>query len=168
MSILLDLADYDGKQVAVLEAIKRSRTPDVTLLTELIALVDADESDVATGATWLLRSYLEDGATLGPKLVSSLASALRHIDSHWARLHICQAVRSIVIPAGDASSFADFLRESTQSKRPFVRAWATDGLFHLSRQHASYEKEARLCLEHALTDRAASVRARARKILLLA
>ena len=40
MTLLLDLADYDGKQVTVLEAIKRSRKSDTALMAELVALSD--------------------------------------------------------------------------------------------------------------------------------
>jgi len=166
MGILLDLAQYDGKQVDVLEAIQRSHAPDAGVLAELITLADAEETNVATGATWLLRSYVEAGAPLDSNLVSSLAVTLKGIGSHWARLHICQAVRSIEIPEGDAGSFADFLHHCTRSERPFLRAWATDGLYRLAQQHDSYEAEAALVLETALTDPAASVRARARRILL--
>ena len=51
---ILDLADYDGKQVAVLEAIKESTVPDASLMAELVALANADEPNVTIGATWLL------------------------------------------------------------------------------------------------------------------
>lgn len=165
MTILLDLADYDGNRVAVLEAIKRSRKPGPDVMAELVALAGADDPNVATGATWLLRAYVEDGTPLESDLVSSLALTLVGIDAPWARLHICQTVRSLSVPDRDAENFAAFLRRCVGSERPFVRAWATDGLHHLARQHDSYETEARAVLEAALTDRAASVRARARRIL---
>jgi hypothetical protein len=73
MTILLDLADYDGNRVAVLEAIKRSRKPGPDVMAELVALAGADDPNVATGATWLLRAYVEDGTPLESDLVSSLA-----------------------------------------------------------------------------------------------
>ena len=63
------------------------------------------------------------------------------------------------------AGFAAFFRECLRSKNTFLRAWAADGLWRLADQHPPYESEARALIERALADPKASVRARARKIL---
>jgi hypothetical protein len=165
MNILTALADYDGKHNEPLESILRSReaTPDV--LDELVALSVAEDANVATGATWLLRAWVEEGLALHSGAVSSLAERLSAIDAPWARQHVCQTVPSLAIASVDAPLFFDFLEECRASERPFLRAWAMDGLCHLAQGHPDFQARADAALQAGLSDGAPSVRARARRIL---
>jgi hypothetical protein len=165
MNILMALADYDGTHKEPLEAILRTWEPTAELLAELVELSSAEDASVAAGATWLLRAWVEQGVPLRPHDVSELARRLTGITALWARLHVCQTIRSLRIDTQDAGLFGTFLGECRGSERPFIRAWATDGLHHLALRHPDYESDARVALEAALTDPAASVRARARRIL---
>lgn len=166
MSLLLDLADYDGKAVATLEAIRVSRDPTPSILSESIGLADAPDDPVSVGATWLLRAWLEEGATLDAAQISDFAARLEHVTAAWARLHACQCVRSLGSPdAESADRIATFLRDCRSSERPFLRAWATDGMHALSQCHPVFEAEADRMLADAFSDPAASVRARARRIV---
>lgn len=165
MTLLLDLADYDGKTVAQLEAIRDSREVTGALLSECIDLLDAPGPEVSVGASWLLRAWLEAGAALDATQISALADRLEHVTAPWARLHVCQTIRSLGAPEPPASDrIAGFLRECRASPRPFLRAWATDGMHALARHHPQYGPEADRMLAEAFTDAAASVRARARRI----
>jgi len=178
MNLAHELADYDGKTVAILEGIAArftardrilqdedaDRTPRETALRQSIRLAGTTDENVAIGATWLLRRWLEEGVRAGPHLVHELASALASIPSHWASLHVCQSIALLDIPAADAPTFAKFLRHCGESDHPFLRAWATDGLVRLAAQHPAHAREARTALEAALIDPAPSVRARARRI----
>ena len=97
--------------------------------------------------------------------MAELAGALPDIQDNWARLHICQSIDHLGIAAADAPRFAGFLRDCTKDRNTFVRAWATDGFRRLARQHGAFADEAKRLLEAALADPAASIRARARRIL---
>jgi len=165
MSILTALADYDGTRKEPLETILRTEEPTPALLGELVELSAAEDANVGAGATWLLRAWLESGVPIPADAVSSLAERLPEIGAQWARLHVCQSVRSLDIGPAEAPLFAAFLQDCRASDRPFLRAWATDGLYHLSRGHPAFQDSATAALEAALIDPAASVRARARRIL---
>ena len=164
MSIFLALADYDGKQVAVLERILSSTPPGAATLDELITLATSPEARVAAGATWLLRRYIAD-TPLSRDQTARLVTLLPAVSDVWARLHVCQSARSLAFTEADADGFADFIRECRGSKRPFLRAWATDALHVLATSHHKFDEEAARAIEEALADEAASVRARARRIL---
>ena len=165
MSIHLDLSRYDGTSIAELESIKTAREISSELLGELVQITSDDDKNMQIGATWLLRAYLEEGARLSAGHLSRLVDALPAMADGFARLHICQVMREIDVPLRHAEAFAGFFRACSQSQNTFVRAWAPDGFWRLANQHSQYQAEARALIEKSLSDAKASVRARARKIL---
>lgn len=165
MTLIDDLAEYDGKSTSILEAIAESYRGSPEALSLSVRLVTASDENVAAGATWLMRRWLEAGRRLSSEDVVELGRRLSEVNGPWARLHICQAVDLIDIGSHVAPSFFDFLEEASESPRPFLRAWGTDGMVRLARNHARYHEAAERALERAVTDEAASVRARARRIL---
>ena len=165
MGVFTRLSGYDGKGVSSLKAIMRSTDPTSELLGELVEISGGEDANMQIGATWLLRAYLEDGARLGPTQVGRLAEFLGPMRDGFARLHVCQAMHHVQVPEPLAEAFAEFFRQCLGSKNTFLRAWAPSGFWQLAAQHARYEAEARTLIEKALTDPAASVRARARRTL---
>ena len=79
--------------------------------------------------------------------------------------HIAQCLGSIRIPSVSAPRFVEFLERGCGSNRPFQRAWSMDGLVRLAEQHGDYRPLAEAALAAGMSDPAASVRARARRIL---
>ena len=165
MTLIDDLATYDGTTVAILEVIADRHADDPGAPSLAVRLVVDPDGHVATGASWLLRRWLDEGMPLDPVDVRELGERLAEIPTHWARLHICQAMGSIQVPPDAAPLYHSFLTEAAESERPFLRAWGTDGLVRLAEQHPRYLPDARRVLEKAAGDPAASVRARARRIL---
>lgn len=165
MGITADLIDYDGKSVERLEAMQKRYTPDDAVLSELVRLsVHADENP-AIGASWLLHSWLSGGASLPPIATAELTDGLGGLPGHWVRLHACRLVPALVLTPTQAAAWADFLVACRAEERPFLRAWATDGLVRLAAIHVEHSKAAQRAVEEAMSDPAASVRARARRIL---
>ncbi|MEQ9401725.1 MAG: hypothetical protein RJQ04_21340 [Longimicrobiales bacterium] len=165
-SLRYDLAQFDGKDATVLQDIFRANHPPSDEVLDLLVDVVGDEDvNMQTGASWLLRYYARDGFALAADQVGRLAAHLGAMHDGFGRLHLCQAIGELTIPTEHAEAFAEFFRESAESRNTFLRAWAPHGLFHLALQHDRYMDEARTMVEAALADPAASVRARARKTL---
>ena len=162
MGVFLRLADFDGKSIMSLKAIKSSFEVSTELLDELVEIVGTDDANLQIGATWMIRAYLEDGAQLESQQVERLSGLLAAMKDGFGRLHVCQCMHLIRVPDPLAESFADFFRTCLASKNTFLRAWAPSGFWRLADQHPRYEPEARALIEKALADPAASVRARAR------
>ena len=165
-SIIVACSEYEQQGTRALERYCEDVTPSDALFDDLIDAVIADETSVP--ATWLLRAILEahegDGVELSSKHVARLCRGLERIERSDARLHVCQTVSLLSVPARNAEQMARFLRACSESDHKFVRAWAIDALQRLARQHARYRSEAAMALNAALEDPAASVRARARRI----
>jgi len=158
------LARFDGRDTAPLERLLDSQAPTPTHLRTLVGWVDADERSVSSGASWLLRKHLEGGARLTPAATTRLAEHLSAISDSWARLHICQSMALLDVPAEVVDAFAEFLRTGTKSQHTFERAWAYDGFARLARRHAHLAAESSVLLQRGAADPAASVRARLRRL----
>jgi hypothetical protein len=159
------LGEYDGRSVEVLERIRDGGAPADDDIDELIGLASGPGEKLAAGATWLLRAWIEAGQiTLSPSQWEDLVDGLSGVSDPWARLHIAQTVRSVRVPSGHVATLAGVLSEWRQGDRPFLRAWATDALVVLARDHDEVRDLAVDALRMARADAAPSVRARARRL----
>lgn len=119
---------------------------------------------VSSGSTWLLLDHLKQGNGLSAAPIQKLVGSLDDL-SHWsAKLHVCQSIRHLHLDAVQASRFADWLETMLEHKRPFIRAWALDGMVSLGTRFDSLSGRAAAALDAADKDEAASVRARARNL----
>lgn len=170
MTILLEdlrqrLVDYDGRAVTLLGEAEAALGADPDYLDVLIALVSKTQGHVASGATWLLKSALEKGQSLSGRQVAALCEGLSDQAAWDVQLHICQCIQYLTISGDCAARLVAWLEPLLHHDRPFLRAWSVDALYRISRQHPAYSDRFEQALAVAKQDTAASVRARARKLL---
>jgi hypothetical protein len=158
------LSEYDGKATTYLGEAEAQCSQQEGYLDALIELLAMREGHVANGASWLIRSALEQELELAEGQVRALIAQLSSIEDWAAQLHICQLVRHLTIPASDAGTLAGWLSKLLEHKRPFLRAWSLDALGALATQHAEYSAIFNTALKVAHEDDAASVRARTRQL----
>lgn len=133
---------------------------------DTLILLAADAADpVSSAATWLIKHVLERGKILSPGQTGKLIEHLPAITAWGAQLHVCQSIRFLAIPPNYAAALLGWLRPLRRHDRPFLRAWALDATCEVAAQRGNAMPEARAALDAALTDPAASVKARARTIL---
>ncbi|GJM21482.1 MAG: hypothetical protein DHS20C15_13970 [Planctomycetota bacterium] len=161
------------KDTARLEALHAELCDDAprdAKLTRKLATLCADhDANLQVGASWLLRARLEwlaaEGVAPTPAFARTLADVLPELRDKWARQHLCQCLPLLAIPSDAAPAFEDFLRAAAGDPAKFLRAWGLDGFVRLSWQLPRLADEARDLLTRAADDDAASVRARARKLV---
>lgn len=156
---------YDGKDIERLHQIRDVLEPSQARLKEAIALAGYPDLDVARGATWLFKAWLDQGAKCTPATVQWLADHLGTMSDPVVCQHIAQCLGALRVPKVSAPCFAESLERGCGSERPFLRAWAMDGLVRLAEQHPDYRPVADAKVAAGMSDPAASVRARARRIL---
>ena len=158
------LAEFDGKATSLLGEAQAAFAGRQDYLETLIALAGNEAWQVASGSTWLLRRHLHDGGRLTPGQTAAFMQALGSL-SHWsAVLHACQSVRHLRLEPPQAAEIAGWLAPLQDHQRPFVRAWALDGLMALAGDFEALVPQAGIALAKAQADTAASVRARARNL----
>ncbi|MDF1778390.1 MAG: hypothetical protein P1V13_20365 [Rhizobiaceae bacterium] len=156
------LQDYDGVAVSILSEARIACRTAAGFQDDLIRLCCDQRPVIADGATWILKAELEAGVQLSAPLIDRLIASLDDVQSWPARLHLCQCIRHFHLSPGQAFALRLWLGPLLNHQRPFLRAWALDGLCHLP--NAGQEPEILQHLDAMETDPAASVRARARAL----
>ena len=166
----VDLAEsirgWDGKSV---DAIKRihdrfAKQPDY--LERLVHL--AADPDLETGATWLLKHYLEQTKQpLGPDLSARFAALASGLGGWEARLHSLQIVPRLILAEPQAvEALLRFALDCRADANKFVRAWAYSAMYLLALEHPVPRAEVRAILQEAAnTEQAASAKVRLRRAL---
>ena len=158
------LAAYDGRTTSELTAIAEDWSDDAGYCAALITLAGSDEGHVANGATWLIKAALEGEGAFSPAEIDQLIDTLPALMDWAAQLHVAQSLRLLDLPQARGQEIAEWLTPLLTHKRPFLRAWALDGMAHLARSLEGFDAEFTAALGAALEDDAASVRARARNL----
>ena len=158
------LSAYDGKATTFLGEAEAALSGEDGYLGALVSLLGEEEGHLASGASWLLKSALEQGRALSEGQIEALADQLPEITDWATQLHICQSVRLLTVSAGSAQRLADWLAALLDHQRPFLRAWSLDALGALAKAHCEHRPAFNVALALAQDDEAASVRARARNL----
>ncbi|MDJ0979791.1 MAG: hypothetical protein QNI87_14800 [Erythrobacter sp.] len=166
------LGAFDGRAMSLLGEAEAAFGGEPGYVDTLVALVPGSQTCeagpfVGSGATWLLKSFLEKGGALSAEQTGALISALpqKADGAHWSTaLHLCQSIRYLDLTVTQGSSIRGWLKPLLTHNRPFVRAWSLDALAHLAKRHEEHRADFAESLRIAGEDPAASVRARARKL----
>lgn len=157
------LLAYETGGVAALQRLLEATPPTDARFESLVAGLGEDSPSVPL--TWLLRAWLKRGFEPREEAVAAYLRVFPDLEAKEARLHACQSIVHLEVPAESADALAEFLRDAVKSDHKFTRAWAVDGFHRLGLQHAEYRGEARRIVDRASRDGAASVRARVRQIV---
>lgn len=157
-----ELAAWDGKNTQPLLDLYGNSDPTDLWLGALIQL--SSEPDCDRGATWLLKHYLESGASLPAHLTRAHLGNLAPL-SHWeATLHVLQYLDKLRIPDAAKPALLTFVKSSLSSDARLVRAWAYYAFAVLACRFPEIKKEALAVFTDAeQAETAGSIKVRLRK-----
>lgn len=163
MSIKQALVVWDGKSADDIRAIYESFFEKADFADSIVNLTKSELYQ--KGATWLLKTWLEDGNSLEANHTKEIYHSLDKF-CHWeAKLHILQSLPFMSIENADKKYVEHFLRVTLIDVNKFVRAWSYNGFYELAKQHPEYVSEAKQFFEMAMRDEAPSIKARIRNIM---
>lgn len=163
MHIDQEITSWDGKSAADIKAIYDAHNEDNNFSDTIIALSFTQACE--KGATWLLKAWLEAGNTLEQPQIAIIYRSLDRLECWESKLHVLQSIPYMSIADAESSKVYHFLRPLLTDRNKFVRAWAYNGFYELSRQHSKYINETKQYFEMAMRDEAPSVKARIRCIM---
>jgi hypothetical protein len=157
------LSEFDGKAITLLCEAKAQLRDAPGFFAALCDLTDDDDAMIQAGSTWLVLQSVKCGDLGLVETMTAITPRLGRL-SHWAAiLHMLQAIDLYDTAMPDGPALAAFAQYHLASERPFVRAWAVNALCVLAVHHPELHSAADAARTAALNDKAASVRARARK-----
>lgn len=163
MTLRDEVAAWDGKSAATIGSIYERFAEQPEFVRSLVAMVP--DPTLQSGATWLLKKFLESGGEIGRRETSRLWSALPSCERWEGKVHLLQSISRLNIAARDKLAVEAFIRRCLADTNKFVRAWAYSGFYELAATHREYREEANELLHAGLSEEAASVRARIRRLM---
>lgn len=157
------ISQWSGRSTQDMRIIYNAYSKASNFVPSLIKLLHEPQSQ--TGATWLLKHYLETDGTLTPEQNSGFFLSLHELENWESKLHMLQCLSHVTIAQIHCARLEEFLLACLEDKNKFVRAWAYNGFFHLAKQHPKYQSEVEKRLEDAKENEAASIRARIRNLM---
>lgn len=164
MKLRQRIEEFDGRRMAPLERILEEGAPSRTTLGEAVSLAADPDVRIRTGATWLLKNWTENGVEMAPGQIKALLATLPDLINWEARLHLCQMLPHIRIPKSSIGTVVWFLETCQFDENKYLRAWAYNGFYELSRQYPAYNDYVRRILDEGEAEKSAAVRARIRNI----
>ncbi len=165
MKALISLLEtWDGKHVDHLIDIYDNRHNDPDFFDELIQITK-EQQHLQVATTWLFKHHYDSKKRLSDTQTHMILN-LSYTFSHWeAQLHILQLLPHIYISEENFITIEDFVRPCLNSNTKFVRAWAYEGFYQLTKEQPTYIEELKALCDKAMLTESASVKARIRKIL---
>jgi hypothetical protein len=158
------LQAYDGKSISILSEARAACRSDPGYLKELINLCSDNHPEISEGATWILKAETEEGLRFGADLLEGLMRNLPALATWPAQLHILQAIDAFDLTEPQAQATYAWATSLADHSRPFLRAWSLHARVIIALRFQQFLPDAKSALCAAANDKAASVRARARKL----
>lgn len=166
-TLLLDDLEAEPKPtVARLGEIYARHHQEPRFCQRVVEAIGSGDPDLERCGAWLLRRHVKAGQVLAAGTWADVIDGFAGLKTWEGQLLMCQLLGDrpeLMDTAPDA--VADFLRNATEHKTPFLRAWAITAFVALGRRHKKFATEARRRLAVARKDPTASVKARLRHLL---
>ncbi|MCP4274579.1 MAG: hypothetical protein GY781_21855 [Gammaproteobacteria bacterium] len=154
---------WDKKSADDIRDIYLQFKSDKSFISNTLAFLD--QSDCQTAATWLLKCHFEHEGIQEESVAEIIYDKASKLKDWQSRLVILQSMQYLPIPAQSVKYVEAFARNCLIDSNKFVRAWAYNALYLLSRQYPIYRDEAEQFLKLGLADEPASIQARIRQCI---
>lgn len=158
------LQAWDSKTSQYLIDIYQANRDQVDFFPILLSLMQTDAS-LRLAGTWLAKHHYEQKGSLSSEQIKAFFR-FAQLAEHWGtRLHLLQLLPMVPFPTPLLLELEDFCYASLEDKKPFVRAWAYQGLFEVSKLKPEIRESLKHRCEQALAEEKASVKVRIRKVM---
>ncbi|UTF61720.1 hypothetical protein [Gilvimarinus sp. DA14] len=157
-----ELALWHGKSTDAILHIYQRYYRDADFCAKLLQSLPSPCNQQA--ASWLLKHYCEQQASLSPSELDTLCLHLPRL-AHWqSQLHVLQLLPGHSFSHTQRQQLEPFVRTAIGSENKFVRAWAYNALHELALQFKDLRRDALDTITCAQRDEAPSVKARLRHL----
>lgn len=158
------LHSWDGKHVASLKEIHQKFQKKDSFWITLLDVYQSDKT-LRKACTWLIKYHYDQKYSIKQSLIDQMLSMCNELTDWESKLHILQLLPDLKISSKNVPLLDVFVRNCLKDDKKFVRAWAYQGFYELTKYIPEYKHELNVICEEALLVESASVKARIRKIM---
>ncbi|MEM9679108.1 MAG: hypothetical protein AAF901_02190 [Bacteroidota bacterium] len=131
---------------------------------DLISITNTHQ-DLQIATTWLIKHHYDQKQKLSEQQGNLLLGTILNFKAWEAKLHVLQILPFLSIPESHFILVEDFVRACLNDDVKFVRAWAYQGFYELTKYQPSYIPELKLLCDKALLTESASIKSRVKKVV---
>lgn len=162
--LISSLEAWDGKHIDHLIEVYNNHANDSEFFEQLIEITK-QQQHLQVAATWLFKHHYDSKKTLSESQIDGILNLSPTFTDWGAQLHVLQLLPHIRISIKNFMLVEGFVRTCLNSNVKFVRAWAYEGFYQLTKLQPTYTEELKALCDKAMLTESASVKARIRKII---
>ncbi|HRP55613.1 hypothetical protein [Agriterribacter sp.] len=151
------LKSWDGVYIEYVTKLYDENAVNAHFFEDLVAISN-NEQDLQKVTTWLIKHHYDNGNTLPNSLTEKLLSTCLTIENWEAKLHILQIFHHFKLTKTSIPVLEHFLQNCLTDKNKFVKAWAYNGLYELTKYIPELKNELKFICERAMGTESASMR----------
>lgn len=156
---------WDGVHIEYLTELYRANFSKLDFF-ENLATLCVTEQDLQKITTWLIKYHYDNGHTLSQLITEKLMTSCKTVKNWEAKLHILQLLPYFNLTDKSIALADDFARNCLTDKNKFVRAWAYNGLYELTKYIPEMKTELEFICQRAMETESAAIKSKVRKIIL--
>lgn len=163
-SLLKKIQEWDGKHNQLLKEIYTQNIQKTAFFKDLVEIYKKEKT-ARIASTWLIKHHYDQKNKLQENLIAELFSQC-NLAKHWeTKLHLLQILPQIKIPKECLNEVDLFVRNCFNSENKFVKAWAYEGLYQVSKSIPEYKNELKLLCDTGMENASASIKVKIRRVL---
>lgn len=156
---------WDGIHIEYVTKLYEENMEDRDFFEDLVTVYN-NEQDLQKATTWLIKHHYDNRKILPHILTEKLLSNCLTIENWEAKLHLLQIFPRFKLTETSTPILEKFIRNCLTDQNKFVRAWAYNGFYELTKYIPELKTEVQLICEIAMETESASIKSKVKKILL--
>jgi hypothetical protein len=165
INLIDKLKVWDGVHIEYLTKLYNAEKTNTYFFENLITICTIDK-DLQIASTWLIKHHYDNGNTLPILDTDNLLNICTTLKNWEAKLHLLQLLPHFRLTNKTITLVDDFTRNCLTDNNKFVRAWAYNGLYELTKYLPEMKTELELICQKAMETESASIKAKVKKVLI--
>lgn len=159
------LKSWDGVHIEYLTKLYIANKTDTNFFENLIT-ISITERDLQKASTWLIKHHYDNGHSLSKSDTEKLLTVCNIVENWEAKLHLLQLIPHFELTEKSIVIADNFARNCLTDKNKFVRAWAYNAIYELTKYIPELNSELEFICQSAMETESVSIKAKVKKILL--
>ena len=155
---------WDCIHIEYLIKLYRENSSDIEFFENLVTIC-INEQELQKTTTWLIKHHYDNGQTLPNSFTERLLTSCKTVENWEAKLHLLQLLPHFKLTNKSIPIADDFARNCLIDNNKFVRAWAYNGLYELTKYIPEMKTELEFICQRAMETESAAIKSKVKKIL---